>query len=321
MDRLGNSPERWSNTAADPVSLTRQFVLPVDGRITSQVVAASGSYYAATSAGKIVAFSPEGIVRWQVDVGQLSNACAQLDGYGVTGTGAIDPAAGTLYVADAFGRLHALGLSNGAERPGWPVRVFTDDRKELVWGALSLVNGAVYVPTASYCDSPMVGGIYRVDLASHLVTSWISVPASLGGGGGVWGWGGTSYSPQQNELYAVTANALLGGTNAGASFSESAGYGEQLVELAPDLTVEAASHPADIASPQDLDFVGSPVVLDRTGCGELAVAATRTMSSTAGATTTSRPARSGTSRSSRSTPRTHSSRSSPGRRRWRRSTR
>src|SRR5262249_3550406 len=161
-------------------------------------------------------------------VGQLTNRCAQLDGYGVTGTGVIDPATDTLYVADAFGRLHALALSNGAERPGWPVRVFTDDRRELVWGALSLVDGAVYVPTASSWDTPLVGGAYRVDLASRAVGEWVSVPASLGGGGGVWGWGGTAYSESRDALFAVTANAFSGGTNVGSAFTESAGYGEHL---------------------------------------------------------------------------------------------
>jgi hypothetical protein len=101
----------------------------------------------------------------------------------------------------------------------------------------------------------------------------VSVPSSLGGGGGVWGWGGTSYSPLQNALYAVTANAFSGGSNVGAAFSESAGYGEHLVELDPSLDVVASNHPADINSPQDLDFSGAPVVLDRAGCGELVVAA------------------------------------------------
>jgi hypothetical protein len=258
---------------SDPAALSRAFVLPLDGRITGQVLFGGGSFFAATSTGEVASFTSSGVVRWKVDLGQLTNRCTQLDGYGVTGTGAIDPAGGTLYVADAFGRLHALALSNGAERPGWPVRVFTDDRRELVWGALSLVDGAVYVPTASYCDSPSTGGVYRVDLGSHAVSQWLSVPSSLGGGGGVWGWGGTAFSPSRNALFAVTANALAGGTNTGSAFSESAGYGEDLVELDPSLNVIASSHPTDLTAPQDLDFTGSPIVLDRPGCGELVVAA------------------------------------------------
>jgi hypothetical protein len=105
------------------------------------------------------------------------------------------------------------------------------------------------------------------------VSEWVSVPASLGGGGGVWGWGGTSFSPSQNALFAVTATAFPGGTNTGSAFSESAGYGEHLVELDPSLNVVASNHPSDISEPEDLDFFGAPVVLDRAGCGELVVAA------------------------------------------------
>jgi len=269
----GAGAGRAGAAQATPASLTRAFVLPARGRITAQVLEAGGTFYAATTAGEVVAFTADGYVRWRADVGQLAQSCAQLDGYGVLGTGVVDAAAGTLYVADAFGKLHALDLGSGAERPGWPVRVFADFRRELVWGALTLADGAVYVPTASYCDDPSVGGVYRVDVASRQVDAWISVPPSEGGGGGVWGWGGTAFSAADDALYAVTANALEGGTNTGDDFTESAGYGEHLVRLAPDLTVEAASHPADIASRDDLDFVGSPVVLDRPGCGELVAAA------------------------------------------------
>jgi hypothetical protein len=58
----------------------------------------------------------------------------------------------------------------------------------------------------------------------------------------------------------------------GAQFSEAAGFGESLVALTADLEVVGASHPPSIDLPLDLDFVGSPVVFDRPGCGELVVA-------------------------------------------------
>jgi hypothetical protein len=269
----GNGGERWGETAEGGPTLDRRFVLPLNGRITGQVLAANGNFFAATSAGEVVAFNPDGYLLWRVEVGQLANSCRQLDGYGVTGTGVIDASTQTLYVADTFGRVHALDLATGAERTGWPVRVFADDRRELVWGALSLVDGAVYVPTASYCDSPTLAGVYRVDLATQQVGRWISVPASLGGGGGIWGWGGLAYSPIEDDLYAVTANALAGGDNSGDAFSEAAAYGEHLVQLDASLDVESADHPGDLTQPEDLDFVGSPLVIDRSDCGELVIGA------------------------------------------------
>lgn len=39
--------------------------------------------------------------------------------------------------------------------------------------------------------------------------------------------------------------------------------------MTPALTVAGANHPASIDKPLDLDFVGSPVVADRPGCGPL----------------------------------------------------
>ena len=90
-------------------------------------------------------------------------------------------------------------------------------------------------------------------------------PAHLGGGGGPWGWGGLAFDPALNTLFAVTSGAFDGGTNSGDAFTELAGHGDQLVQLDPDLTVATASHPTDIPDRMDLDFVGSPVVVEPTG--------------------------------------------------------
>src|SRR5581483_5217324 len=134
-----------------------------------------------------------------------------------------------------------------------------------------LADGGVYVPTGSYCDMPMEGKVIRVDLATRRVSSWTSVPAALGGGGGIWGWGGVAYSARLDALFVATGNAFEGGSNSGSRFSEAAGYGEHLVELSPSLDVLAASDPGLVGF-SDLDFVGSPVVADTARCGELVVA-------------------------------------------------
>ena len=183
----------------------------------------------------------------------------------------IDPATRTLYVADAFGRLHAFDLATGTEHAGWPVVLYRDYRRELVWGAMLLVDGAIYAGTGAYCDLPMEGKLIRVSLADRKVSSWTVVPPELGGGGGIWGWGGVAYSPRRDSLYVVTGNAFEGGTNKGAAFSEAAGYGEHLVERSPDLSVRSSDAPA-LTGFTDLDFVGSPVVADPSGCDELVLA-------------------------------------------------
>lgn len=256
--------------------LSRSFVLPVSGRITGQVLAADGLFFVTSNAGDVVAFDRNGFVRWRANVGQLAHDCQQLDGYGIVGTGVIDQASHTLYVADAFGRLHALALSSGIERAGWPIRLYPTFMQELDWGALTLAGGSVYVPTAAYCDTPLtLGGVDAVDLASNAVTTWRVVPKEDGGGGGPWGWGGLAFDPDSQSLFAATSGAFSGGSNRGASFTETAGLGDRLVELSPDLAVQASSHPPTLPDTQDLDFVGSPLLVETPACGKLVIAATK----------------------------------------------
>jgi PQQ-like domain len=263
----GASRQGAGNAALPVAALKPTFYLPLDGRVTSQILAADGRLYAATSSGRVYAFTPDGYVLWSRNLGQLAHACPQLDGYGVTGTGAIDAATHTLYVADAFGRLHALDLGSGAERTGWPVRVIDAPQRELAWGALLFSDGKVFVPTGSYCDAgPMQGHVYAVDVATHEIRSWASVPEDAGGGGGIWGWGGIAYSAERGSLFVAVGNAFADG-------NETAGYGEHLVELSPQLDVRAASTTPEPARGADADLVGSPVLFTRAGCGELAVVA------------------------------------------------
>ena len=269
----GGNPARTGLAATEPAAVTGSFVLPLGGRITSQVLYAGGAFFAATSTGRIVSFTTNGIVRWQVNVGQITSHCAQLDGYGVTGTGVIDPAAGTLYEMDAFGRLHALSLATGAERDGWPVQVFTDDRRELDWGALTLADGSVYVPTASYCGTPGTpGAVYRVDTASRSVDQWLAVPLASGGGGGAWGWGGLAYDATLDRLFAATSGAFDGGTNTGATSPSSSATETSSCSSLRISRSTAEATPRDLPDRIDLDFVGSPVIVDRPGCGELVAA-------------------------------------------------
>jgi hypothetical protein len=277
---FGGGSARPGATSSAVGPLRTSWFAPLQGTVTTQPLVARNvpragdlTVYVGTAAGFVYAFAANGYVRWRVDLGRLTNAaCPQIpDGWGVTGTPVIDPATRTLYVADAFGRLHALDLGTGAERPGWPVVLYGDEQRELVWGALLLADGSIYAGTGSYCDLPMDGKLIRVALASRRVSSWTTVPASLGGGGGIWGWGGPAYSSRRDSIFVVTGNAFEGGSNKGSAFSESAGYGEHLVELSPGLDVRSSDAPG-LTGFTDLDFVGSPVVADTADCGEVVVA-------------------------------------------------
>jgi hypothetical protein len=276
----GNGEERTGFAAAGPPPrFARSWFAQLEGRVTSQPLVANDvpapgqrTVFAVTTAGGVHALAPNGYVRWERDYGQLPRPCPQLDGYGLTGTPAIDPATRSLLFVDPFGRLHALDLATGEERRGWPVTVVRDFLDEHVFGALTVVDGSVYVPTASYCDRPMEGKLVRVALATRAVSNWVAVPFRLGGGGGIWGFGGAAWSERRGSLFVATGNAFEGGENVGEVFKEWAGYGEHLVELSPALEVRSASHPADVDSRQDLDFGSAPVVFARAGCPELVAA-------------------------------------------------
>jgi hypothetical protein len=277
----GNDAARssFTDTPLSPPSVRPAWYTPISGRVSSQALVAQDvpgpglkTVYVATSRGVVYALAENGYVRWRVELGQLERVCQQIDGYGVTGTPAIDIGTHALYVADAFGRIHALDLATGAERPGWPVTVYTDFRRELIWGALTIVKGSLYFGTGSYCDRKMIGKVFRVDIATRAVSRWVVVPKRLGGGGGVWGWGGLAYSTARDSLYAVTGNAFEGGANSGKKFREYAGHGEQIVELGLDLRLRGSNHPRDITKIEDLDFVGSPVLFRHAVCGQLAAA-------------------------------------------------
>jgi hypothetical protein len=277
---FGNGLGRSSTaSAALRLGVGDTWAVKLPGHITSQPIVvrnAPGTHratvYFATSAGVVAAFSDTGRQLWRVQVGKLKHVCKQLPGYGVTGTPVADPATRSLYFVDGVGRLHALDLQTGKERAGWPIRLYTDFRQELVWGALTAIRGSIYLGTGSYCDAPMVGKIFRVSARTRAVSHWDVVPEQRGGGGGVWGWGGIAYSSGRQSLLAVTGNAFRGGSNDGDSFREWEPYGEHLVELSLSLQVRAASHPAGLTAPNDLDFVGSPVVVNRPGCPEQVVA-------------------------------------------------
>lgn len=269
--------------APSVASVSKAWFTPLPGMVTTQPIvvpsmprAGTQTVYVATAAGFVYALAPNGYVRWRADLGRQLNSCPQIpDGWGVTGTPVADPASHTLYVVDAFGRLHALDLATGHEHSGWPIVIYRNYPHELDWGALTLVDGSIYVPVGSFCDQPpMQGKLIRVEIATKQVTRWISSPNAIGGGGSVWGWGGASYSQTTDSLYVGTGNTFEGGTNTGEKFDQQAGYGVQLVRLSPDLKVVASSKPT-FPTFDDNGFVGAPVIADLQDCGELVAAQTK----------------------------------------------
>jgi len=134
-----------------------------------------------------------------------------------------------------------------------------------------LIKGKLYLNTGLLCDRSTTH-VYSVDLQTRAVASWTAVPLSLGGGGGMWGWGGVAYDPLSSSVLVVTGDALPGGKNVGKRFDESAGYAEHLVQLGLDLKVKASQAPQHYRHYVDADLTGTPVVIRAPGCPALVAA-------------------------------------------------
>ena len=110
---------------------------------------------------------------------------------------------------------------------------------------------------------------YMVDVKTKKVTSWSAVPLRLGGGGGMWGWGGFAYDVPSDSLFAGTANALPGGRNRPPNFDEGLLYAEDMVQFDRNLKVKASQGPIHPRTIQDSDMTGTAMIVRVTGCPPL----------------------------------------------------
>ena len=206
--------------------------------------AAAGVLIAATESNVVTAIdAATGNALWTRTLGRpvpLSVfGCGNIDPLGITGTPVIDEASGTLFldamVADTGGprhRIFALSLKDGAPLPGWPVDVADvlrtkgesfDSRVQNQRGALTILNGTLYVPYGGFYGDcgDYHGWVVGVPLADpQRVAAW----RTRGRGGGIWAPGGIASDGV--SLYVATGNTV--GARDWAD-------GEAVFRLAPDL--------------------------------------------------------------------------------------
>ena len=167
---------------------------------------------------------------------------------GITSTPVIDTSTNTMYVV-AFTqeksglvyRLHALNILTGQDKPGSPTilqgsvagtawesvkgRVAFNPQNARQRGALTLVDGQVYIPFGSFCDnSPYHGWIMGYAYSgSAFQQAEIYNDSANGSGGGIWGAGGAVAADTTGNIYFSTGNGdfnlnLPGGIDAGDAF-------------------------------------------------------------------------------------------------------
>lgn len=273
------------------------FSTPIEGVVNAQPLFLDGHGFASdlvlvvTEKNQVFAIdASSGVVIWRRTLNpplprQLLldslGPCGTFDPIGISGTPVIDDAAGRIYLdlvtADdrryAKHLLYALSLDDGSTVPGWPVDIGSSvpgfvDIVQSQRGALTLLNGRVYVPYGSYTDC----GEYR----GWLVGVSTSDPASVGAwrpevpGGGIWAQSGVA--SDGSSLFVATGNTTgkepdWGGGEAILRFKD----GPTFSGLSADYFV-----PADwpVLDAYDQDLGASGVILfDLPGEGSIQLAA------------------------------------------------
>ncbi len=213
---------------------------------------------------------------------------------GILGTPVIDPASGTLYLdsltydgANYTHRMHALSVTNGAERPFSPVVVTASvpgvgvdavngvvtfhSIQQIQRPALTLAGGVVYVAYAGYGDTdPYHGWIIGFDahtLAQKTNYVFNTTPNSAlpvdgnAGEGGIWMSGNGLAVDDGTNLYVVVANGVFNANLPGGTE-----YGDSVIKFSTTngLAVADWFTPADetVLAENDLDLgSGGPLLL------------------------------------------------------------
>jgi hypothetical protein len=170
---------------------------------------------------------------------------------GITGTPVIDPATATLYVVAKtkesgtyLQRLHALDLTNGADKFGGPVVVrdpsngvfdsmsLTENQRS----ALLLSRGKIYVAFDSYSDTdPFHGWLFAYNAADLRTAPEIFISTPNGSRGGIGESGAAPSSDSNGNIFAVTSDGTFD-ANTGAS-----DYAETLLKLQSDTATFSAA--------------------------------------------------------------------------------
>ncbi len=272
------------------------FDTAIDGQVYAQPLVSNDTLFVATESNNVYGMNPRtGAVRWSRHVGgtpwnAADLSCADLTpSIGVTGTPVIDPSGtGTAYffaksyVSGGSGAArwdaHAVDLSTGDERPGFPVQISgTADNNpltsfnaahEMQRPGLLLMDGVVYAAFGGHCDrAPFQGWVVGVSTAGQVKAKWVALGGQNGAGAGIWQSGGGIVSDGPGRLFVATGN---GGSppvgTPGTSPPSNLGQSDIRLAVQPDGTLAAADFfaPYDAAKLDgwDADLAsGGPIAL------------------------------------------------------------
>lgn len=250
MPSLGDAHVSWS--------------APVDADVYASPLIVNGHVIVATENNTVYSLDVfTGTVVWMTHLGDpvdgSSLPCGNIGPVtGITGTPAVDPASGRVYVV-AFLRSHhhmlfALSLVDGKVVLQQDIDPSgSNPRVQQQRGALSIGSSFVYVPLGGlYGDCGAYRGyVVAVPLGGGLAHTY-TVPSARGAG--IWAPQGATIA-QDGSVYVVTGNSI----------SSDFGYSNSVIELSPDLqSVRSYFAPANWAA-----LNGGDVDLGSTGAALL----------------------------------------------------
>ncbi|WP_159907952.1 outer membrane protein assembly factor BamB family protein [Caballeronia humi] len=270
-DNVSQLHVHWATDIGGPITTqpTLMTGVLVNGRPTDVV-------YAATWSGRIVALNAAtGELIWSVPAPTVQTRCGNFNAsggfVGTIGTPTLDRRTNRMYVVTGYGFLHALDLSTGVDVMPWVQLIDTPSAspKTIVFGSPTLNGSDIYITTASPCDvRPYHGQIVRVSTTTGAILQrWYPTSASGPDGGGIWGPGGVSISPNGLWVYTATGNAFPNAQN-GA-------YAEHVVRLTTSLAVDAANTPPP-PNIIDADFGATPLLFQTAVCPPMLAAMQKT---------------------------------------------
>ncbi|MEY2421523.1 MAG: hypothetical protein QOI95_1590 [Acidimicrobiaceae bacterium] len=276
-DQPGLSP-----SAVSAGDFGKLFTADVTGQVYAQPLVSNGVLLVATESNDIYGLDPEtGAQKWTRHLHTPWNPadlnCADLTpNVGITGTPVVDPATGTEYLlsktyvsgttGDASWYAHAIDVTTGAERPGFPLlirgtasndstRVFKATNQMQRPGLL-LMNGVVYAAFGGHCDQdPYQGWVIGFTTAGRMKTLWVA-EHTANGEAGIWMSGGGLVSDRSGSLLLTTGNgATLTAPTAGPNPPASTNFGESIVRLTVQSNGSLAA--TDFFTPYDADYLNT----------------------------------------------------------------
>ena len=224
--------------------------------------------YLTTDKGALLALdAATGAKLWAVPPKNVTNPMA------TKSSPAADPLAGLIYSYGLDGKVHRYRLTTGQEvvGHGWPELVTRMPESEKISSSLNLVNGYLYVTTASSGGDapPYQGHMVAINVktgTAHVFNSMCSNQTHLlalgecnTNGGGIWARPGVVVDPVTGNIFFTTANDYYTANKGGTS------WGQTVIEMTADGSKVLDSYtPENYAAlvGQDLDLGSvAPVLL------------------------------------------------------------